>query len=135
MTPALSFTITGVPVGKARPRVTRAGGTYTPQATKRHEAYVAHCGRLAMAGRPPLEGPVGAHFRFVYRAPRSWSGKKREAARWAIGRNDLDNLCKAVADGLNGICYGDDRQIVSLTAAKQYGAEDHTFVQLWSIRE
>lgn len=33
---------------------------------------------------------------------------------------DLDNLSKAVLDGLNGICWEDDRQIVDLHLIKDY---------------
>lgn len=134
MSPALSFEITGVPVGKARPRVTRHG-TYTPAQTRHYEQHVRLAGSSALAAAKmrPLAGPVGAHFKFVFAVPKSWPKWQKEAARWAVARYDLDNLVKGVADGLNGICYADDRQIVSLTASKQYGSYPHTFVQLWSM--
>lgn len=136
MTPALSFEITGMPIGKARPRVTRHG-TYTPKVTRLYEQHVRLSGGSAMARAKlrPFTGPVGAHFKFVFTVPKSWPKWRREAARWAVGRTDLDNYVKAVADALNGICYADDRQIVSLIASKRYGSCPHTLVQLWSMGE
>ncbi|OXE37422.1 MAG: hypothetical protein CGW95_01600 [Phenylobacterium zucineum] len=32
------------------------------------------------------------------------------------GAFDIDNLAKAVLDGLNGVAYVDDRQVISLSA-------------------
>lgn len=34
------------------------------------------------------------------------------------GQGDLDNKCKVIQDGLNGIAYEDDKQIVELHARK-----------------
>ena len=36
------------------------------------------------------------------------------------GKTDVDNLLKFFMDSLNGICYDDDRQIVSVKATKVY---------------
>ena len=33
-------------------------------------------------------------------------------------RTDIDNVCKAVMDALNGLAWRDDRQVVDLTATK-----------------
>ena len=38
------------------------------------------------------------------------------------GKTDVDNLLKFFMDSLNGICYDDDRQIVSVKATKVYDA-------------
>ena len=135
MTPTLELTVDGPPVGKARPRVPRRGRAYTPARTKAYELHVGLAARRAMSGRPMLCGPVGAHFRFTFPFPRSWSRARREGARWRPAVPDLDNLAKACADALNGIVYADDAQIVSLTCSKQYGPQAHTFLQLWEIRQ
>ncbi|WP_163360796.1 RusA family crossover junction endodeoxyribonuclease, partial [Klebsiella aerogenes] len=37
---------------------------------------------------------------------------------------DIDNLLKAVADGMNGIVYADDAAIVSFSCSKVYAAGD-----------
>lgn len=61
---------------------------------------------------------------FVLPVPRSRSARRRAEAegRPHTSAPDLANLCKAVEDALNGIAYGDDRQIWKLTATKRYGA-------------
>ena len=133
MTPAIQFDIPGVPVGKSRPRVTKRGITYTPAKSKAWERVVAWSGKAAMGAAKPLEGPVGVHMRFAFPVPRSWSKKKREAARWHTGAPDTDNLIKSCCDALNQICWVDDRQVVSITASKQYGETPGVFVQVWPI--
>ena len=39
-------------------------------------------------------------------------------------RPDIDNLAKAVIDGLNGIAFNDDAQIADLHVTKKYHAGD-----------
>lgn len=36
-------------------------------------------------------------------------------------RPDIDKLSRAVLDGLTGVAYEDDEQVVKLTAVKEYG--------------
>lgn len=38
-------------------------------------------------------------------------------------RPDIDNLCKFILDGLNGVVYHDDRQVVNLVAYKLLDSE------------
>jgi Holliday junction resolvase RusA-like endonuclease len=40
---------------------------------------------------------------------------------WHTGKPDGDNMLKAVGDGLNGIAFKDDSQIVCAKVTKQYG--------------
>jgi Holliday junction resolvase RusA-like endonuclease len=40
------------------------------------------------------------------------------------GAKDIDNLFKAVADCLIGICYQDDKQVALLNASKWYHEKD-----------
>jgi Holliday junction resolvase RusA-like endonuclease len=35
-----------------------------------------------------------------------------------LGRIDVDNASKACLDAMNGVCFGDDKQIVRLLATK-----------------
>lgn len=45
---------------------------------------------------------------------------------------DLDNLVKSILDGLNGIAWHDDAQIVQLNVSKSYSESPHIFI---TIRE
>ena len=53
-----------------------------------------------------------------------------EGRRQHIVKPDLDNLVKAVLDGLNGIAWHDDAQIVELHISKKYVQSPHIFLSL-----
>lgn len=95
---ALTFTVLGTPISKARPRtfVNRRGRTltYTPPKTREFETLVAWEARRAKVR--PTNAPVAMTLRF-FRC-----------------RGDADNLTKSILDALNGIAYDDDRQVVEL---------------------
>ena len=118
--------IPGPPRGKGRPRFVRATGrTYTDPATENYEGMVRQAGADAMGGRRPLEGPVWVLLEIVFPVPASWSLKKQAAALrrdlWPTGRPDADNTLKLFGDGLNGILWRDDAQIVKSEIVKRYG--------------
>lgn len=123
----ITFTVPGNPVGKGRPRVGRVGGfarLYTPEKTASYESLVKLAGHQAMAGRELILGAVAVRLDVCCPIPASWSGKKREqAARDEIRpttKPDLDNVTKAIFDGLNGIVWKDDVQVVSAMVEKFY---------------
>lgn len=128
MPASVRFVVPGRPVGKGRPRVTVRRGVaiaYTPESTRAFEQRVAWATRAAF--RQPLAGPLGVRIVAVFAPPASWSRRKREGALdagWCAGRPDVDNVVKAVLDGMAGIAYLDDSQVVALSAAKKYGHED-----------
>lgn len=124
------FTVPGVPVPKGRPRVTRAGITYTPRETLNYEAQV----RVAYAGKYPGREPIAAHIplRLILRAffplPASVPKRLRQAvadgrAVYMPTRPDLDNLVKVVLDALNKVAWADDGQVVLIQAVKLRTAE------------
>lgn len=114
------------PVPKGRPRFSKIGGfvrSYTPKKTSDYEAQVKAIAQNAMT-REPLETPLVAFLYFRLPIPKSYS-KKRVAACLAgserpTKKPDLDNLAKSVLDGLNGVVYLDDAQLVSLHITKVY---------------
>lgn len=112
----------GPPQGKARARVTRFG-TYTPAKTRAYEAALAWRAKTAMAGRPPLDGPLAVRVKAYMPIPRSWSKKKQAAALAGtirpISKPDWDNLAKA-CDALNGIVWTDDARVVDGAVHKVY---------------
>lgn len=121
----LTFSISGTPVAKGRPRATARGAfatVYTDGKTRAYEKAVAAVGRAVMGTKAPYEGPLTAQIRFRFEPPKSMSKRARaallngEAAY--TGTKDVDNLTKAILDGLNKVVFRDDVQIVRLLTTK-----------------
>lgn len=123
---SIHLSIPGEPVAKGRPRFTRGGHAYTPSKTRYYEWQIQQAARRAMNGRAPLEGPLAVNVQVFLHIPASWSKKKRVAALAGtvlpIIRPDIENFSKGALDGMNGIVYRDDSQVVSLYARKNYAA-------------
>jgi len=73
------------------------------------------------------EGPVSIELKFVMQRPKT---VKREHPHV---RPDLDKLIRAVLDGLTGVGYRDDEQVVSIDARKTYGSEPGVFIALGPV--
>lgn len=125
---SITFNIPGEPVAKGRARSFVRNGHvahYTPEKTARYENLVRLAAQQAMAGRAPIEGPVHLVVHASLSIPVSWSLKKQRAA--AVGeirptkKPDLDNIVKAIKDGMNGVTWRDDAQVVQVVASKAYG--------------
>jgi len=128
MTFMVNFMVEGTPVPKGRPRFARRGkfvSTYSPKTTVDYETKVAEAAQLAMGSSEPLETPVGAYIYITLPIPASYSKKRTQACLSGEERptkkSDIDNFCKAVFDGMNGVVFLDDSQIVSLHSTKVYG--------------
>ena len=130
MTFMVTFTVYGIPVPKARPRFRRIGNfvsTYTAAKTKTYEDQVRDAARLAMGSTEPLETPVSVYFYLSVPVPASYSKKRTQAClsgeEKPIKKPDLTNVGKSLEDGMNGIVYKDDSQIVNLHMTKVYSTE------------
>jgi len=128
MTFMVTFMVEGTPVPKGRPRFARRGkfvSTYSPKTTVDYESKVSESAKLAMGASEPLETPVGAYIYITLPVPASYSKKRTQACLLGQERptkkSDIDNYCKAIFDGMNGIVFVDDSLIVSLHATKVYG--------------
>lgn len=108
--------IEGRAYSKARPRVT-GGHAYTPAATRAWEERVAW-EFVQVHGRPCLPGPVAVRIEFNQRS------------------GDLDNLAKAVLDGLNGVAWIDDSQVCHLTVSRppEPRGRAHTWISVEELR-
>lgn len=128
------FYVPGEPQGKARPRFTRVGRTYTPKKTADYEAQIKAA--FLDADGKYTEYPVSVRITAMYSTPKSASKEKRK--KMMLGeilptkKPDLDNIAKVVCDALNGIAYKDDSQVCRLAVVKQYGTEPGIMV---TIRE
>jgi Holliday junction resolvase RusA-like endonuclease len=124
----VTFMVEGTPVPKGRPRFARRGkfvSTYSPKTTVDYEFKVSESAKLAMGSSEPLETPVGAYIYITLPVPASYSKKRTQACLSGQERptkkSDIDNYCKAIFDGMNGIVFVDDSLVVSLHATKVYG--------------
>lgn len=128
MTFMVTFMVEGTPVPKGRPRFARRGkfvSTYSPKTTVDYETKVSEAAKLAMGISEPLETPVVAYIYITLPIPSSYSKKRTKDCLLGLERptkkSDIDNYCKAIFDGMNGIVFVDDSLIVSLHATKVYG--------------
>ena len=99
---AVRITVPGRPVPKGRPRLGVRGKKafiYTPPATREYEKLVGWIAKCS--GCKPVDGPVAVDLDIYVRI-----------------RMDLDNVAKSVLDGLNGIAYQDDGQVIELLVKK-----------------
>jgi len=117
----LTFIIPGKPKAKGRPRVV-PGRAFTPKATAAYEGLVALAAQAALPeGWTPLTGPVLLVVLAVQPRPKRLMRRKDpDGLIYSDRRPDLDNLVKAVSDGLDGIAWGDDGQVAVVQAVKTY---------------
>ena len=123
----ICFEVPGQPRGKGRPRFVRRGNfvkTYTDAKTVGYEDQVRIYARQAMGSSEPLKTALEAFIYVKLPVPQSYSKKRTEACLSGLERPckkpDLDNIIKAMMDGMNKIVYDDDVQVISIQAIKRY---------------
>jgi len=130
----MKLVISMPPKSKGRPRFSR-GHAYTPKETREYEEAVQKIVKAII--KAPFNNQLRLTLHFYLDVPKSWSKRKKESALKGdirpSTRPDIDNLCKAIMDALNGgIGYNDDKQIVELHAYEWYG-EPRTEIELEEI--
>jgi Holliday junction resolvase RusA-like endonuclease len=125
---SIMFTIYGHPVAKGRPRFSTRGKfpvAYTPEKTKTYESEVGMMAKAAMGASKVLDGALEAFIYVTFPVPTSYSKKRTEAClndtEKHTKRPDLDNVIKAVIDGMDKIVFNNDSQITSIHSTKVYG--------------
>lgn len=105
--PVFSCTVPGNPIPKARPRVVR-GHAFTPDRTRDWEMTVAMHARQVWGQREKLRGRLCVRLSF-----------------WRETRHvcDLDNLLKAVLDGLERVVFANDNQVDMLHVIREIDRE------------
>ena len=125
--------IPGKPRGKERSRsrivTSKKNGKqftthYTPKSTRDYESLIASYGIGAMKGRRPVHGPVKLELVICFPVPDSWPKWKTEMALanriLPTVKPDSDNVEKSIKDGLNGVVWHDDCQVVDTVKVKVY---------------
>ena len=123
----IQFTVPGQPVAKGRPKAARRGKfitMYTPEKTANYEGLVAHAAQVAMNGRSLVSGACSVELDIRLMIPESWSNKRKLLAmNGSIAptkKPDIDNVEKGIFDGMNGVVWKDDVQVVQVTKRKRY---------------
>lgn len=112
-----SFIVEGEPIPKQSFRYAKSG-SYQTARVKAHQDRIGWAAKEACELLDPSGGDVVVDVCF-------WRKAKR--------RCDLDNLTKMVLDGMKGIVFEDDAQIVRLKAEKRDcdGLKPRTCVRVW----
>lgn len=130
-----AFEVYGEPVGKGRPRFRMINGhasVYTPKKTSVYErqiarAYQDQCGEPFDAGIP-IKVLIYAYFVIPKTASRARREMMLNGIEKPTKKPDCDNILKAVLDGLNGVAYRDDKQVVEAHIVKLYSNRASTYV-------
>lgn len=130
----ITVELAGEPKGKGRPRFSRKGGfAYTPTATRNYETALRTCAQEVMGKQAILDGPLCIKMIAYFSVPSSWSKKKQADALAGLilpnKKPDADNILKTV-DALNGVCWLDDKQIVSAEIHKRYSAHPRLLIEI-----
>lgn len=118
----IRFIVTGKPIGKQRPRFTKAGRCYTPNETKDYENRIRQA-YITASNNFKFENGVQIVVRAYYRKAKS------NKSDFVNIKPDIDNVIKSVLDALNGIAYDDDKQICSVIGHKAW-AKSEPFIEV-----
>ena len=134
----VEFTIHGEAKGKGRPRFTKQGRTYTPEATANYEnfvkiEYINQCKEDRFEKGVELAMEITAYFGIPESKPKKQKQLMRDGVIRPTKKPDMDNIIKIIADSLNGIAYYDDSQIVDTTIRKFYSDEPRVVVKIADI--
>ena len=124
------------PVEQARPRATRMGRgirLYDPKKVSVYKKQLAMMCKFKYK-QAPLTGPLKVELNF-FRHVQSSLSKKERALRLSgshrpIVKPDTDNYIKSTLDGLNGLLWEDDNQIVDLVAHKYYSDKPRVEIEV-----
>lgn len=122
--------IPGEPVGKGRPRYVLKGDKvmlFTPKKTVEYEKKVEKAWRASYSEEISEKKDKKAYKIYIevfFRMPRRASSEERKKmlshSILPTKKPDLDNIFKIILDGLNGVAYTDDAQVVLVTGYKAY---------------
>lgn len=129
------------PVEQARPRATKMGRGIRLYDPKKVSVYKK---QLAMMCQPqykkePITGPLKVELSFFRHVQSSISKKERKlrlsGSHRPVVKPDTDNYIKSTLDGLNGLLWEDDNQIVDLIAHKYYSDNPRVEIEVTQLNE
>ena len=124
------------PVEQARPRATKTWKGIRLYDPKKVSTYKKQLGMMCkfQYKDKPLAGPLIVSLKFYRHIQSSISKKERElritGAHRPIVKPDTDNYIKSTLDGLNGLLWEDDNQIVKIVAEKYYSEQPRVEIEV-----
>lgn len=112
------FAFDGELQAKERPRSGKNGKFYTPPATVKFEKAVATWGKRLFA--TPVAMPLRVTITLYDETHDEDLLRLNKFGMVYKTRGDVDNYAKAICDGLNGVAWRDDKQIVDLRVRRMY---------------
>ena len=129
------------PVEQARPRATRMGRGIRLYDPKKVSVYKKQLGMMCrfQYKQAPLAGPLKVEINFFRHVQSSVSKKERKlrlsGSHRPVVKPDTDNYIKSTLDGLNGLLWEDDNQIVDLVAHKYYSDKPRVEIEVTKLDE
>lgn len=128
----INFDVAGIPQpqGSTRAFVTRAGKAVTTSANKNLKPWRQELATMAMLAvsennaHPVTSEAVHVKCIFYFQKPKS----TKKSVVQKLTKPDLDKLIRAALDGMTGICYRDDSQVVGVEAYKLFADYPHTHI-------
>lgn len=110
----IKFSVEGTPIQQGSMKFIRPGVMIHSRAVElaAWRADIAHAAKIA--GCTPITDPIAITMRFRVKKPKT---VKRDYPTVAP---DLDKYIRSVNDGLTGVAFADDSQIVRIVASKEY---------------
>ena len=129
------------PVEQARPRATRMGRGIHLYDLKKVSVYKKQLAMMCkfQYKQAPLTGPLKVELNFFRHVQSSISKKERKlrlsGSHRPVVKPDTDNYIKSTLDGLNGLLWEDDNQIVDLVAHKYYSDKPRVEIEVTKLDE
>lgn len=133
----LIFNVLGKPYGKQRPRYGKYG-IYDPQTNKAYEKRVKAAFYDAAGHHfKPVSTPVALIITIYFQPPKSVSKQVYhdmiDGKVYPTHKPDIDNCVKSIMDGLNGVAYEDDKQVVAIVVNKAYSTESKVTINFGEV--
>jgi Holliday junction resolvase RusA-like endonuclease len=112
-----TFTVSGRPKSKDRPRLGRRRKVFTPEATINAEEAIARA--YLESDGPIFDGPVHVDVAYTFKG-QTITITEAPDEPLTLWQSDIDNLLKTTLDGLqrSGGAFADDKQVRRISAHK-----------------
>ena len=138
----MKLVINEPPIPQSRPRFdSRNKRAYEKSNIKSYKQRIGYIARKEFKKPIERDTPLEINMKFYMPIPKYLSKVKKnrltleKEVKHVTKKPDLDNLLKAVLDGLNGIAYFDDGQVVKLSVEKVYSFNPRMEIEILALEE